>query len=73
MQIFEMCLLKLVIQSLESAAAFIKDVSQGLGGILCGIWSDDVHSPLGEHASSWKDAEYLYFKGRDELCNITFQ
>lgn len=37
MQIFEMCLLKLVIQSLESAAAFIKDVSQGLGGILCGI------------------------------------
>lgn len=37
MQILEMWLLKLVIQTQKSAEAFIKDVSQGLGGVLCGV------------------------------------
>lgn len=73
MQILEMWLLKLVIQAQKSAVAFIKDVSQGLGGALCGIWGHDIHSLLREHSCSWRDTEYLYFKEMDELCNFTFQ
>lgn len=73
MQILEMWLLKLVIQAQKSSAAFIKDVSQGLGGVLCGIWGHDSHSLLQELSCLWKDTEYLYFREMDELCNFSFQ